>query len=487
MKKTDILICGAGPAGLGAAWRLTEQSRSQECSIDWMLVDAGSNPGGMATSTDTDGFTWDLGGHVLFPHYAYFDEVLDKVVKDWVEVKPVRGAWMHDKFIPYPVQRNIRHFPKPVLEQCLGGLAFVSNSNNQNFNAENFEQHLQQSFGQGLYKHFFKPLNLKMWGTDPKVMTAGWTQHRSGSKSSNVPTVDLQRIIDNIENQRDDVAWSEDTRIRYPAFGGTGAIWQGVARQLPEENLQFNQSIVSINMSERVATLADGNTVAYNHLFTSMPIDKLLNCISDQPDLAHYAGRFEPARVDVVGVGIRGMCPDELKDLCSIYLPDESISFWRATVLSNYSSSMSPEGTWSILCEINSGPARVPEKNPVESVIEDLIRLGFISRDNVVTSWHRHLEYGYPVPTLERDSTLAEIQPILESNGIYSRGRFGGWKYEVCNQDHAFMQGVEVVDLLTVGAEEITYQITAPRQPEIATVNVNSAVNTQLHSNTNAA
>lgn len=46
-----------------------------------------------------------------------------------------------------------------------------------------------------------------------------------------------------------------------------------------------------------------------------------------------------------------------------------------------------------------------------------------------------------------RDQLLAELQPRLEALDIYSRGRFGGWKYEVSNQDHAFMQLFEPVPL----------------------------------------
>ena len=66
----------------------------------------------------------------------------------------------------------------------------------------------------------------------------------------------------------------------------------------------------------------------------------------------------------------------------------------------------------------------------------------------VVSKYYRRLEHGYPVPSVSREA----IQK--RSKGIYSRGRFGGWRYEVSNQDHSFMQ---VVDKLFRGIPEETY------------------------------
>jgi hypothetical protein len=51
---------------------------------------------------------------------------------------------------------------------------------------------------------------------------------------------------------------------------------------------------------------------------------------------------------------------------------------------------------------------------------------------------------------------LAELIPFFEAHDIYSRGRFGLWKYEVGNQDHSFMQGVELIERLLHGCDEIT-------------------------------
>jgi len=77
---------------------------------------------------------------------------------------------------------------------------------------------------------------------------------------------------------------------------------------------------------------------------------------------------------------------------------------------------------------------------------------GLLGDAEVVSFWHRREAHGYPTPFLGRDETLGCLLPGLETHGVYSRGRFGAWKYEVSNQDHSCMQGVELVDrLLDVG------------------------------------
>jgi UDP-galactopyranose mutase len=73
------------------------------------------------------------------------------------------------------------------------------------------------------------------------------------------------------------------------------------------------------------------------------------------------------------------------------------------------------------------------------------------------------LEYGYPVPTLGRDAALRRIQPWLEQRDIYSRGRFGGFKYEVANMDHSVMQGVEWAERMVQGKPETTYTLKEPQ------------------------
>jgi hypothetical protein len=66
---------------------------------------------------------------------------------------------------------------------------------------------------------------------------------------------------------------------------------------------------------------------------------------------------------------------------------------------------------------------------------------------------------GYPTPSLERNAILHDVLPALEQHRIFSRGRFGAWKYEVSNQDHSFMQGVEVVDRIRYNRAEPTLNL----------------------------
>jgi hypothetical protein len=86
-----------------------------------------------------------------------------------------------------------------------------------------------------------------------------------------------------------------------------------------------------------------------------------------------------------------------------------------------------------------------------------MLNAGVIERrDQVLHVWRTRIERAYPSPSLGRDDALNRLLPDLEAHGIFSRGRFGAWKYEVSNQDHSFMQGVETVGRLLSHQPELT-------------------------------
>jgi hypothetical protein len=78
----------------------------------------------------------------------------------------------------------------------------------------------------------------------------------------------------------------------------------------------------------------------------------------------------------------------------------------------------------------------VDHNNLLKDSIQGLINTQMIKpTDEIVSTYHRRFDHGYPTPALERDGVLKELLPKLQAKDIFSRGRFGSWKYEVGNQD----------------------------------------------------
>lgn len=65
----------------------------------------------------------------------------------------------------------------------------------------------------------------------------------------------------------------------------------------------------------------------------------------------------------------------------------------------------------------------------------------------------RRLEHGYPTPSVGREGVLVDALPWLQQHKIWSRGRFGSYRYEVGNQDHSLMLGVECADNVLFGTK----------------------------------
>jgi hypothetical protein len=110
------------------------------------------------------------------------------------------------------------------------------------------------------------------------------------------------------------------------------------------------------------------------------------------------------------------------------------------------------------MLEVSQSPLKpVDEANILKDCIQGLINTEMIKPDDeIVSTYHRKFDHGYPTPTLEREGVLKELLPKLQAMDIWSRGRFGSWRYEVGNQDHSFMLGVEAVDNIVSGQVELT-------------------------------
>lgn len=444
-----IVIIGAGPTGLGAAWRLQELGHK-----NWTVVDANDYAGGLATSfVDDQGFTWDIGGHVLFSHYKYFDRLMEQLLgDDWLEHEREAWVWMRERWIPYPFQNNIWRLPDDELVACIDGLLELQGSADDR-KPENFREWLLKSFGRGLCETFMYPYNFKVWAYDPGKMDTGWMGER-------VAKVDLSRVLENLVRKYDDVGWGPNATFRFPRQGGTGAIWQSLYRKLPGERIRLGSRVTGIESRQKVLTLNDGRTLGYDRLISTMPADKLLTVLQDTPELSGYADQFVHSSSHIIGVGLQGQVPTGLATKCWMYFPEDDSPFYRVTVFSNYSPNNVPRPgeQWSLMCEVSESPDKpVDSGTVVDEVVRGLINSKLITaEDEIISRWYKRLEYGYPTPWKGRDAVLDPVNKALTSMEIYSRGRFGTWKYEVSNQDHSVMQGVEVVDRILKGQDERT-------------------------------
>lgn len=441
-----ILILGAGPTGLGAAWAC------DQAGADWQLMEAESGPGGLAASYSADGFTWDLGGHIIFSHYAEFDQRLDAILPEDQWLWHQRRSFIRHghAWVPYPFQNNLRYLPGSIQEECVRGLEACRLSAQEATPPPDFEAYILRTQGVGVARHFMIPYNTKVWARPPAQMSAGWTGDR-------VAVPDIDRIRRHIREQKDDVGWGPNARFRFPRQGGTGAIWRALAASLPAGRLHWNRTAQRIISDRREVYFSDRSSESYDVLISTLPLDRLAR-MTGQADWTVLTGTLPRTATYVVGIGLKQPVPPAAADKCWMYFPEAAYPFYRVTVFSNYSPANAPSGWYSLMAEISEDPRHPIESGRlVEKTLAGLRRAELIAPGRrAVHRWVRHLPYGYPVPGLTRDRVLAEIQPALERVGIYSRGRFGAWKYEVGNMDHSFMQGVEVVRRVLTGAPEVT-------------------------------
>ncbi|MDB4891829.1 MAG: UDP-galactopyranose mutase [Gemmatimonadetes bacterium] len=448
-----IVILGAGPTGLAAGYRLRELGYE-----NFVMFEARGTVGGLASSeTSANGFIYDIGGHVLFSHYEYFDRLFDKLLGDEYQLLLRESwVWMCDRFLPYPFQNNIKYLPREVVLECLLGLIDAQKQALDISRFTNFEELIHGVFGKGIAKHFMMPYNFKVWAHPPKMMNKEWIGER-------VSVVDIQRVLSNVLLDRDDAGWGPNSTFKYPRHGGTGGLFERM-RPYVDGNLRLNTRVVGVDLERKEIVLDDGSREAYDVLFSTMPLDLLVSSMfGDVPDeIRSKAACLRHSGSYIVGVGVNQPSPSKK---CWMYFPEDNAPFYRVTYLSNYSPEVVPDATrqYSLLAEISHSDFKPEDRGSIaERTIAGMVAtrlLGECDRRDIADTHVIERDYTYPIPSIERDGALAALHPWLEQRDVYSRGRFGAWRYEVGNMDHSVAQGVEWVDRIVKDdrANELTY------------------------------
>jgi len=467
-------------------------------------------PGGLAcTDVTPEGFLFDMGGHVIFSHYQYFDELIDAAVGDgddsWNTLQRISYVWIKNRWVAYPFQNNISALPVEDQITCLEGLveAKVRVATAQD-KPKNFDEWILRVMGDGIADIFMRPYNYKVWAVPTPDMQCAWLGER-------VATVNVSKAISNVLLNKEEGNWGPNAVFRFPKKGGTGAIWKAVANLLPRQKQQYGEGneVTAVDKDAQIATTKSGRRIRYKALISTLPLD-IMSTMTGRPEFSINTvdGLFHSTS-HIIGVGIRGKCPHGAK--CWLYFPESNCPFYRCTIFSNYAEANCPDSKkklptlcmgdgsappdslkgdregpwWSLMFEVSESEKKKVEQDNVDiggtagvwsrvvrDTIQGAINTKLMTEDcEVVSIYHRRLFYGYPTPSVGRNAVLDEVLPWLKKHNIWSRGRFGSWKYEVANQDHSCMLGVEAADNVMSGAKELTLT-----HPDI----VNAKKNTDL-------
>jgi protoporphyrinogen oxidase len=440
-----IVIIGAGPTGLGAGYKLNELGYR-----NWKIFEKNSYVGGLSASfRDEYGFTWDVGGHVLFSKNEYFNTIIKKVLGDEC-LEHKRESWIRimDIWVPYPFQNNLRYLPKEIMIECLMGLI---KARTNSIKSSNFHEWIIANFGQGVYKYFMGPVNKKTWSFPLDKMNKDWIAERISVNS-------LEGIIKNIVYNQDDVNWGPNNTFKFPLRGGTGGLFNRFVPYI-KDRLHLNYKLVSIDIKNRTITFENGKKECYDILINSSPLKEFIQMIENPiaPSIRKSAHELRFNSELIVGIGLNRA--NNIRK-CWMYFPEDKFPFYRVTYLSNYSPYNVPviNNYFSLMCEITYSEFKaVDKKNIIEDTIDGLIAAELImesDRELIVSKYIMDVDRAYPIPSLGRNEALRKITPFLEKNQIFSRGRFGAWLYEIGNMDHSFMMGVEVVNRLLRNEKE---------------------------------
>ena len=202
-----MVIIGAGPCGLACGRELARLGHA-----DWTIYERTSHAGGHASSVvDASGFTWDLGGHVVFSHFGEFDALLDEALGDDVyEHERSSFVRVDGRWVPYPFQNNLRYLEPDVVYECLARADRAPAARRRRGTSP---PGWRATFGDGITRHFMRPYNDKVWATPPEEMSADWIAER-------VSVVDYRRALANVVLERDDGGWGPNNTFRFPRAGG---------------------------------------------------------------------------------------------------------------------------------------------------------------------------------------------------------------------------------------------------------------------------
>ena len=464
-----VLIVGAGPAGLTAAYELVR------LGIPAVVLEKAKLVGGISRTEEHGGFRYDIGGHRFFTKVPEVEQFWEEVLGDhFIKVPRLSRILYKNKYYDYPIELKNTLSNLGIIESGRILLSYLRWKARPFPAEETFEQWVTNRFGQRLYRTFFRTYTEKVWGIPCSEIRADWAAQRIRGMS-------LKSAV-----------WAALTgkhntstlikEFRYPKLG-PGMMWERVREVVQERGGRVEQGV------ETVQVLRDGNritsvvirqdgqdqTVAAREFISTMPLDDLIQRIEPAPPAAvrTAAAGLKYRDFLIVGLVLRGA--SQFADNW-IYIHDPGVRVGRIQNFGNWSAAMVPEpGVTSLgleyFCNRGDDIWEMADDQLIQLASEELSRLGLGNIADVVSGRVIRQPKAYPVYDEDYRGNLDVIRQWLGTlENFQTVGRNGMHRYN--NQDHSMLTAMlavrnlmgETHDLWEVNVEKSYHEESTTRE-----------------------
>ncbi|NLW74950.1 MAG: NAD(P)-binding protein [Methanomicrobiales archaeon] len=443
MTENNIIIFGAGPSGMAAAFELSNNKRKVT------IIEKNDTIGGLGRTFHYGDFITDLGPHRFFSQNKYlYDFIEDLLGEDWIVVNRLTRFFINGKFFSYPVDIKNALFNVGFTR----GIHFLSDYIYQRIkekfisvNPRNFEELIISDFGRSLAELNMLNYTEKVWGLPCTQISTDWASQR-------IKDLSLIAVIKKAIFEGDKGPKTLVDQFYYPRFG-TGTIFDSMLdkmRKGDNTQLLLNSYPKSIHHNEeKITQIKINNNGIYEDFYadkviSSIPITEFLKILNPAPPesilVAASRLKFRSHVTLFLTINKEEIFPDQW-----IYFPNLEVPFGRVMEPKNFSKELSPEGKTSLLIEFFCWETddiwRMDSQKLCELSLTTLEKYNFLQRTDIIDAYVHKERFAYPVYDLEYQKNVNIIMDYLQNlKNLTLVGRGGRFRYN--NLDHALEMGI---------------------------------------------